>query len=134
MDKIKSIFVKLNLRPTKQRTAIIKALIAEGDTHVTAASLGKILEKNKFKVATATIYNNLNELSEKGFLKKVLVEKDKMWFDTNLSSHYHFYDEEEDKLTDVNKNHIEFLAFPKLPKGKSLKSLDIIINVKKKVD
>ena len=134
MDNIKSIFIKLNLRPTKQRTAIIKALIAEGDTHVTASSLGKILEKNKFKVATATIYNNLNELSEKGFLKKVLVEKDKMWFDTNLSSHYHFYDEEEDKLTDVNKNHIEFLAFPKLPKGKSLKSLDIIINVKKKVD
>jgi Fur family iron response transcriptional regulator len=134
MDKIKSIFIKLNLRPTKQRIAIIKALIAEGDTHVTASSLGKILEKNKFKVATATIYNNLNELSEKGFLKKVLVEKDKMWFDTNLSSHYHFYDEEEDKLTDVNKNHIEFLAFPKLPKGKSLKSLDIIINVKKKVD
>ena len=134
MDKIKSIFIKLNLRPTKQRTAIIKALIAEGDTHVTAASLGKILEKNKFKVATATIYNNLNELSEKGFLKKVLVEKDKMWFDTNLSSHYHFYDEEEDKLTDVNKNQIEFLAFPKLPKGKALKSLDIIINVKKKSD
>ena len=29
-----------------------------------------------------------------------------MWFDTNLSSHYHFYDEEEDKLTDVNKNKI----------------------------
>ena len=134
MDKINSILKKLNLRPTKQRTAIINALIAQGDTHVTAASLGKILEKNKFKVATATIYNNLNELSEKGFLKKVLVEKDKMWFDTNLSSHYHFYDEEEDKLTDVNKNQIEFLAFPKLPKGKALNSLDIIINVKKKVD
>ena len=45
MDKIKSIFRKLNLRPTKQRTAIINALIAQGDTHVTAASLGKILEK-----------------------------------------------------------------------------------------
>ena len=55
-----------------------------------------------------------------------------MWFDTNLSSHYHFYDEEEDKLTDVNKNQIEFLAFPKLPKGKALKSLDITINVKSK--
>jgi Fur family iron response transcriptional regulator len=132
MDKINSILKKLNLRPTKQRTAIINALIAEGDTHVTAASLGKILENNKLKVSTATIYNNLNELSEKGFLKKVLVEKDKMWFDTNLSSHYHFYDEEEDKLTDVNKNEIEFLAFPKAPKGKDLKSLDIIINVKRK--
>lgn len=132
MDKINSILKKLKLRPTKQRIAIINVLIAEGDTHVTAASLKKILEKYKMKVATATIYNNLNELSEKGFLKKVLVEKDKMWFDTNLSSHYHFYDEEEDKLTDVKKNEIEFLTFPKTPKGKILKSLDIIINVKRK--
>ena len=47
MDKTNSILKKLNLRPTKQRTAIIDALIVEGDTHVTASSLGKILEKNR---------------------------------------------------------------------------------------
>ena len=132
MNNTNRILKKLNLRPTKQRTAIINALTSKGNIHVTASSLGKILEENKLKVATATIYNNLNELSEKGFLKKVLVGKEKMWFDTNLSSHYHFYDEEEDKLTDVEKNEIEFLSFPSIPKGKALKSLDIIINVKKK--
>ncbi|MDC0651748.1 transcriptional repressor [Alphaproteobacteria bacterium] len=131
MNKIENILKKLNLRPTKQRTAIIEVLTSKGNIHVTASSLGEMLDKNKFKVSTATIYNNLNELSQKGFLKKFIVEKDKMWFDTNLSSHYHFYDEEEDTLYDVEKNEIEFLAFPKIPKGKTLKSLDIIINVKK---
>ena len=134
MNNINYILKKLNLRPTKQRIAILKALTYKGNIHVTAATLGKILEENDIKVATATIYNNLNELSQKGFLNKVLVEKDRMWFDTNLSSHYHFYDEEEDKLTDVEKNEIEFLSFPKIPKGKALKSLDIIINVKKNID
>ncbi len=131
MNKIENILKKLNLRPTKQRTAIIEVLTSKGNIHVTASSLGEMLDKNKFKVSTATIYNNLNELSQKGFLKKFIVEKDKMWFDTNLSSHYHFYDEEEDTLYDVEKNEIEFLSFPKIPKGKTLKSLDIIINVKK---
>ena len=132
MIDINYILKKLKLRPTKQRIAIIEVLTANGNIHITAAGLGKILEGSKIKVATATIYNNLNELSQKGFLNKVLVGKDRMWFDTNLSSHYHFYDEDEDKLTDVEKNKIKFMSFPKIPKGKSLKSLDIIINVKKK--
>ena len=131
MIDINYILKKLKLRPTKQRIAIIEVLTANGNIHITAAGLGKILEGSKIKVATATIYNNLNELSQKGFLNKVLVEKDRMWFDTNLSSHYHFYDEDEDKLTDVEKNEIKFMHFPKIPKGKTLKSLDIIINVKK---
>ena len=131
MNNIKHILKKLKLRPTKQRTEILKILTAGGNIHVTVAGLRKTLERSKIKIATATIYNNLNELSKKGFLNKVLVEKDRMWFDTNLSSHYHFYDEDEDKLTDVEKNEIKFMHFPKIPKGKTLKSLDIIINVKK---
>ena len=82
-------------------------------------------------ISRATIYNNLNELSNKGFLKKVLVKKDKMWFDTNLSKHHHFYDEEEDSLVDVAEKEIKFSKFPKMPKGKGMKSVDILINIRK---
>ena len=74
---------------------------------------------------------NLNELSNRGFLKKVIVKKDKMWFDTNLSKHHHFYDEEEDKLVDIQESDINFSKFPKVPKGKKIKSVDIVINIKK---
>ena len=31
-----------------------------------------------------------------------------MWIDTNLSKHYHFYDEEEDKLVDIQEKEINF--------------------------
>ena len=91
----------------------------------------KMLIKNKVYISRATIYNNLNELSCKGFLKKVIVKKDKMWFDTNLSKHHHFYDEEEDKLVDIQEKEINFSKFPKAPQGKNIKSVDIIINIKK---
>ena len=131
MKKAKKILKLLNLRPTLQRLAITEALLKKKDVHVTAYSLEKLMIKNKIFISRATIYNNLNELSSKGFLKKVIVRKDKMWFDTNLSKHHHFYDEEEDKLFDIQEKEINFSKFPSVPKGKKIKSVDIIINIRK---
>ncbi len=131
MKKAKEILNNLKLRPTEQRIAITEILLNKKEVHVTAYSLEKMLANNKVFISRATIYNNLNELSNKGFLKKVLVKKDKMWFDTNLSKHYHFYDEEEDRLVDIAEKEFQFIKFPKIPKGKTIKSFDIIINIKK---
>ena len=131
MKKAKEILKKLKLRPTLQRVAITEILLRNKEVHVTAYSLEKLMVKNKIFISRATIYNNLNELSNRGFLKKVIVKNDKMWFDTNLSKHHHFYDEEEDKLVDIQEKEINFSKFPKAPHGKSIKSVDIIINIKK---
>ena len=131
MKKAKEILKKLKLRPTLQRVAITEILLKKKEVHVTAYSLEKLMVKNKIFISRATIYNNLNELSNRGFLKKVIVKNDKMWFDTNLSKHHHFYDEEEDKLVDIQEKEINFSKFPKAPYGKSIKSVDIIINIKK---
>ena len=131
MKKAKEILKKLKLRPTLQRVAITEILLRKKEVHITAYSLEKLMVKNKIFISRATIYNNLNELSNRGFLKKVIVKNDKMWFDTNLSKHHHFYDEEEDKLVDIQEKEINFSKFPKAPFGKSIKSVDIIINIKK---
>ena len=131
MKKAKEILSKLKLRPTLQRVAITEILLKKKEVHVTAYLLEKMLIKNKVYISRATIYNNLNELSSKGFLKKVIVKKDKMWFDTNLSKHHHFYDEEEETLADVGEKEIKFSKFPKIPNGKRIKSVDIVINIKK---
>ena len=131
MKKAKEILKKLKLRPTLQRVAITEILLRKKEVHVTAYSLEKLMVKNKIFISRATIYNNLNELSNRGFLKKVIVKNDKMWFDTNLSTHHHFYDEEENKLVDIQEKEINFSRFPKAPLGKNIKSVDIIINIKK---
>ena len=131
MKKAKEILKNLKLRPTIQRIAITETLIKQKEIHVTAYLLKRMLAENKVFISRATIYNNLNELSNKGFLKKVLVKKGKMWFDTNLSKHHHFYDEEEETLADVAEKEIKFSKFPKIPNGKRIKSVDIVINIKK---
>ena len=131
MKKAKEILKKLKLRPTLQRLAITQVLLKKKEVHVTAYSLERLMIKNNIFISRATIYNNLNELANRGFLKKVIVKNDKMWFDTNLSKHFHFYDEEEDSLVDIQEADINFSRFPEAPNGKNIKSVDIIINIKK---
>ena len=132
MNDTKEILKKSKLRPTIQRVAIVDYIIEKHKVHITAAKLIKYLKNKKINISLATIYNNLNELADKGILKKFYVNNDKMWFDTNLQDHYHFYDSEKDELIDINKNEISFSKSPKIPMGKIKESINIIINLKNK--
>ena len=130
-NKVDSILKQLELKPTSQRLAIIEQLLKKEKMHVTAEILRKKLEKNKISISVATIYNNLNELAQKGYIKKVLVNKNVMWFDTNLEEHYHFYDEERNQIIDIDSSEIDFSKLPKAPKGKMTKYIDVVIHIKK---
>ena len=45
-----------------------------------------------------------------------------MWFDTILSKHHHFYDEEEDELVDIQDREINRKELHKLLCGANVKS------------
>ena len=61
--------------------------------------------------------------------KEILIKEGKNYFDTNISSHHHFYDEANNELTDIENNRIELKKFPTPPKGKSIKDVNVIINI-----
>ena len=132
MSNAKKILKKGNLRPTTQRIAIINYILKKHKVHVTASKLMSYLKNKNINISLATIYNNLNELADKGILRKFYVNNDKMWFDSNLRDHYHFYDSEKDELIDIDKNEISFSKSPKIPAGKIKDSINIIINLKNK--
>ena len=133
MSEAKKILNKSNLRPTKQRIAIMEFILKKNKIHVTASKLLKHLRNKNINISLATIYNNLNELADKGVLKKFYVNNDKMWFDTNLEDHYHFYDCDKDELIDIDKSEISFSKSPEIPSGKIKDSDNIIINLKDKI-
>jgi len=132
MNNAKKILQKSNLRPTYQRLAILEYILEKHKVHLTAAKLMSYLKNKNINISLATIYNNLNELSDKGILRKFYVNNDKMWFDSNLQDHYHFYDSDKDELIDIDKNEISFSKSPKAPAGKIKDSINIIINLKNK--
>ena len=81
-------------------------------------------------MALASIYNNLNQFYILGLINKVIVDKERTWFDTNTSNHHHFFDEDSQKLKDINSKDISFSSLPKIPEGMKVSSIDVTIRIK----
>ena len=122
---------KSGLRPTKQRLKICEVLfVTEKTFHFTVNDLTKIIEeKLKEKISLATVYNTVHAFKKKGYLKEIFISADKSYFDTNVGSHHHFFDIKNNQLIDIELNKIELKNIPNPPKGKSIKNINIIINV-----
>ena len=119
------------LRPTKQRLIISKFLFGQKETfHFTINQLSKFIKKKLNKtVSLATIYNTVNAFKKKGYLKEIPLEGNKTYFDTNTSSHHHFYDEDTEKLIDIDNKEIYVNKVPTSPSGKSIKSVEVMVRI-----
>ena len=129
MNSIKDILRNSSLRPTKQRIMIGNLLFNDTDKHVTAESLYRELTASEQKISLATVYNTLHDFCEKKLLKKVTVDTEKVYFDTNTSPHHHFYSDNEKLLIDISKDKIKIQGLPKAPKGKKIKDVELIAHL-----
>ena len=135
-DNLKMYVQKLrssNLRPTKQRLKICKFLFDREKTfHFTVETLNKKINKNgATKISLATIYNTVEAFTSAGYLKEILTSKNKSYYDTNIKSHHHFYDEGNKELTDIHYSQIKLSKVPIPPKGKKIKNLEVVIRIQK---
>ncbi len=119
------------LRPTKQRIKICEALFSTNKTfHFTVNDLAKTMLRNfNQKISLATVYNTLHAFKKKGYVKEISLGNDKSYFDTNISSHHHFFDIKTNELIDIDSSKVELKNIPNPPKGKSIKDIDVVINV-----
>jgi Fur family iron response transcriptional regulator len=119
------------LRPTKQRLKICEALFNREKTfHFTIKDLSKNLSAQlNEKISLATVYNTVHAFKDKGYLKEISINSDKSYFDTNITNHHHFFDEDKNQLIDCNIEDIENIKIKKNITGKKIKSIDILIKV-----
>ena len=120
-----------NLRPTKQRLKICEVLFNRGTTfHFTINDLVKIIsEKLNEKISLATVYNTVHAFKQKGYLKEISINSDKSYFDTNISEHHHFFDEQTGELIDCNKNDIDVINVKTKIPGKIIRSVEVLIKI-----
>ena len=119
------------LRPTKQRLKICEVLFNREKTfHFTINDLAKnISEKINQKISLATVYNTVHAFKKKGYLKEISINSDKSYFDTNITNHHHFFDEDTNQLIDCDDNHIETVNIKKNITGKKINSIEVLIKV-----
>ncbi len=119
------------LRPTKQRLKICEVLFnTEKTFHFTVNELSKIIdEKINEKISLATVYNTVHAFKKKGYLKEILINSDRSYFDTNTSAHHHFFDEDTNELIDCNENHIDTINIKNNITRKKINSVEVLIKV-----
>ena len=119
------------LRPTKQRIEICKALYDREKTfHFTIMDLAKILKrKSREKISLATIYNTVFAFKKKNYLKEISINTNKSYFDTNVSSHHHFFNESSNELIDLKKSDVGRINIKRKIPGKKIKSVEVLVRI-----
>ena len=119
------------LRPTKQRLQICEVLFnTERTFHFTINELEqKIKDRIDNKISLATIYNTVHAFEKKGYLKQIPINSNKIYFDTNVSDHHHFYDLDNNKLIDLNKCDVGPINIKKKINGKKIKSVEVLVKL-----
>ena len=119
------------LRPTKQRLKICQVLFDRDETfHFTINDLSNIISKTlNEKISLATVYNTVHAFKNKGYLKEISINSDKSYFDTNITNHHHFFDEDTNELIDCHNDLIEEVNIKKNITGKKINSVEVLIKV-----
>ena len=127
IDKLRS----SGLRPTKQRLKICEVLFNRDKTfHFTINDLSKIIsDKLGEKISLATDYNTVHAFKNKGYLKEISINSDKSYFDTNISNHHHFFDQDTNELIDCDDEIIGNINIKKNITGKKINSVEVLIKV-----
>ena len=122
------------LRPTKQRIKICEVLFDREKTfHFSISDLTKIIQnQHNQKISLATVYNTIHAFEKKGYLKEINIGNDTSYFDTNTSSHHHFYDQDTKELIDINSQEVEIKKIPTPPIGKKIENIEVTFKISKK--
>ena len=126
-DKLRS----SGLRPTKQRLKICEVLFDRDKTfHFTINDLAKDISKQlNEKISLATVYNTVHAFKNKGYLKEISINSDKSYFDTNTTTHHHFFAQDTNELIDCTDEVIETPKIKNNISGKKINSVEVLIKV-----
>jgi Fur family transcriptional regulator, iron response regulator len=117
------------LRATPKRIAIGGLLFDGTDRHVTADDVAVIARKAGVRVSLATVYNTLNQFVAAGLMKRITLDTDRTYFDTNVSDHHHLFFEENGVLHDIPGDTVRVEGLPPIPSGSRVRAIEVIVRM-----
>ena len=132
-DNLADVLRARGINPTHQRIEIAHALYSRQE-HLSADQVLAIVNQRHPETSRATVYNTLNLFVEKRLIREVIVDPSRVFYDPNTSAHYHIYDVETGRLTDIDAAAVRIEGLPLLPPGMVTEGMDIIIRVRRHQD
>lgn len=128
-DDITQMLKSSDITPTAPRVEIAQILFARPQ-HMAAEQVLNIVNEQSSVVSKATVYNTLGLFVEKGLLKEVIVDPNKVFYDSNITPHFHFFNTDTGELIDIPLDAIQMEKLPDLPKGTVSSGLEVIVRIK----
>jgi Fur family iron response transcriptional regulator len=120
-----------DITPTRQRIEIAGYLF-QRPQHLSAENILEGVNAEGSRVSRATVYNTMGLFTSKGLVREVLIDRERVFYDTNRASHHHVYDIDSGELHDVMHSEIELATIPKLPDGARIVDTNVILRVSSK--
>ncbi len=117
------------IQPTSQRRLITHLLFTRC-THLSADEVFRLINTDDQCVSKATVYNTLGLLAEKGVVREVIADPNRIFYDPNTEPHHHFFDVATGELTDISAEQIHVTGLPPLPVGAKLEGVDVIVRLR----
>ena len=130
--QIETILVNHGLRKTKQRIILGQLIFGLHPTHWTAEQLFSTCKEAGHSFSLATLYNTLNQFADKGLLRRIHLQGNLCYYDTNLEPHHHIYHTISKELEDIPVESISatipMLSTQLQTKDQPLPQFDIIVH------
>ncbi len=128
-EELSALLERHGVAPTTQRLEIARVLLAQAQ-HLSADQVLGRLHAAGARVSKATVYNTLNLFAERGLARHVIVDPAKVFFDSNVAPHQHFYNVDTGALTDIGAEMLAPARLPSAPAGTEICGVDVIVRVR----
>jgi Fur family transcriptional regulator, iron response regulator len=118
--------------PTAQRVEIAGILLS-ARRHLSADQVLSRLDEQGAAVSKATVYNTLGLFAERGLVRQVIVDPTRVFYDSNVEAHHHFYNVDDGTLIDVDAAELPIEQLPRPPAGTVAEAVDVVIRIRNDV-
>jgi Fur family iron response transcriptional regulator len=127
VDRLRQAGVALTL----QRLVIAQVLLAR-PVHLTADQVWGLARELMPEISRATVYNTLDLFERSHLLRRLIVDTEKVVFDSNTNPHHHLYDVTTGEVTDIAAGELTVVGTPTLPPGVELEDVDVVVRVRRR--
>lgn len=122
---------KAGVPVTIQRLEIARALFSQ-PVHVSADQVLTMVREDAPETSRATVYNTLKLFREKRLIRELIIDPERVVYDSNIEPHHHMFDVSTGELSDVSLDDLRIVGAPHLPAHVELEQIDIIVRVRSK--
>lgn len=117
-----------NITPTRQRIEIADCLF-QREQHLSAENILEVVNSNSHRVSRATVYNTMGLFASKGLVREVLINRDRVFYDSNNTQHHHLYNIDTGELSDIEGTGVKVTGLPELSDNVQIVDTNVVIKV-----